>query len=81
MRDVDDLHGLLARLGQDRVRAVPRVGQFLLALLARGDAVGDFLAALLDRGHDGWPDELHAEPHEDDHRDRLTDQCQVEIHR
>src|SRR5688500_11428277 len=79
--DVNDLHGLLPGFRQDRLRAVPRVGQFLLALLARGDAVGDFLAARLDDVHQHGPDEFHAEPDEDDHRDRLPDQCQVEVHR
>src|SRR4030065_179156 len=60
--------------------AARREFQFVLALLAGGQAVGDGLLAFFQRLHDRRPHELHAEPHEQDEGDGLPDQGCVDIH-
>src|SRR5262249_27560848 len=90
-RLVDQLGGALLRLGDDIGRALARRAQVglglarrrlerLLALLGRGQALGDHFLALLDRAQQRRPDELDREPDEQEERDALGDQRQVDVH-
>ena len=52
----------------------------LLAFIGGSETFLDLLLALFERREDRWPDELHAEPDKHDHRDRLADESQIDVH-
>src|SRR6185503_18847712 len=80
VRLIDDASRLVASGGQDLVGLDLGVRERILALLRRSEPIRDLGLPLLDRSHDERPDELHAEPDEYRHRDRLADQRQVYVH-
>src|SRR5690606_23602571 len=80
VRLVEDRLRLGARLGDDLLRLALRVGELLLAALGGREPVGDARLALLDGPDDERPDEAHREPDEHDHRDRLAEQGEVDVH-
>ena len=76
-----------ARVGlvKDACRLAPGIGndlfglgacllQLLFAAIGGGEALFDLLLPFLDGIENRRPEELHAEDHEDDHRDRLADE-------
>jgi hypothetical protein len=67
MRLVEDRGRLLARVRDDLVG-------FRLTLFGGSETLGDLFLALFDRIQDRRPYELHTEPDEHDHCDRLADE-------
>ena len=65
-----------SHLGLFRLRDFEGLG----ALFGGSETVSDFLLTFFDHAKQRRPDEFHAEPDEDDHGDRLTDQCGIYIH-
>ena len=63
---------LLARTVNDVLGFDLRLVETVLSAFRSSKAVSDLRLTFLDRVHDRWPDELHAEPDEHEHRDRLT---------
>src|SRR5512139_2809982 len=77
---VDDLQGLLARLVDDALSLAARLVQLLLATLGGRQAVGNLLLAVFDRLEKGGPDELDAEPDQDQEDDGLPDERRIDVH-
>src|SRR4051812_22863548 len=81
LRGGNDLLGARARLAEDRLAFLLRVGERRLAALGFGEAVGDGLAALLDRVHQRRPDEHPAQADEHQEFDDLDDHREVRNHK
>jgi hypothetical protein len=78
IRLVDDAAGLLAGRRNDLVGLAPGLREAASAALGGREAIGDLDLTRLDRVHDVRPDVLHREPHEEEHRDGLADQGQID---
>src|SRR5690606_665466 len=77
---VDDAPGLITGRGDDLLGLGLRACEIGLTALGGRETVRDRNLPALDRCHDRRPDVLHREPHEEDHRDGLADQREIEIH-
>ena len=77
---VDDLAGFLARLVDLLLDGDLGGLQLLLGPVGSSKALGDALTALVERLDQGRPHELHAEPHEEQHRDGLVNQSGIDVH-
>jgi hypothetical protein len=74
MRLVEDRGRLLARVRDDLVGFRLCLDELVLTLFGGSETLGDLFLALFDRIQDRRPYELHTEPDEHDHCDRLADE-------